>query len=625
MKKASPDANTVETVARPVVQSVVSSSDNKIQAFGLSNVGLIRQGNEDTFIVDSQLGLYAVLDGMGGANAGDVASQLASEVIHQFVRDRNRDMAPKSLLKAALQAGSAAVYYEAEGNLSRKGMGTTVVACMMISASRAIIAHVGDSRAYVLREGALKLITRDHTVVDELVLRGSITEEEAERHPYKNVLSRNLGAKPEPIVDVQEFSVQPGDRILLCSDGLYGYAAADALQYIVGSGDRVDDVCADLIDAALRGGGGDNVTAVLIETTAVTPTATAIVRGSGAIAWWQKRHQYFEAVLARGFTDSALCHGMTEKDAMALYAGNLCQAIFHDLEKSSAFNVWTFAQNMAHAWLTTTTDRRHGGDWPTLRAGLDILIDAAKQMVDEIAAADAQLGFLVSIAIGRALTVAELAIGSILTERVREVEEQLVTIFAAAPTAPGADATGRFHEQATIPFLRNSMPMVNADVTSVLLGAVRSALHAAAARSTNKEQLQKTYLALEALATSAATGADVLAAAQELFGVHTFDDASISPVFEALDRARMFATTEVHALELQAADKLRVMRLISVAHQRLVTAAAGVVVDSAAPANERLQDTKQANAMLREQLQRAESKRALLERQFATATATTHG
>src|SRR5207237_2854229 len=142
------------------------------------------------------------------------------------------------------------------------------------------------------RGGRLQVLTRDHTIVEELVDRGMLSVEEAERHPYKNVLSRNLGAKPETRVDVTEVELTGGDRLLLCSDGLYGYASAEAIQYLLGSGDATQHVARDLIDLALRGGGGDNVSVIVIEAPSPPPSSTQVVRTRGAMAWWQRRERY---------------------------------------------------------------------------------------------------------------------------------------------------------------------------------------------------------------------------------------------------------------------------------------------------------------------------------------------
>jgi len=275
-------------------------SQQGIRVAGDTNVGKVRTTNEDSMIVDPVRGLYVVLDGMGGANAGDVASQTARDAIREFVMQRRLNMDPKSLLEAAIVHGSTVVFNAAQETRERHGMGTTVVGCIVIDPTRAVIAHVGDSRAYLLRNGRIQTLTRDHTIVEELVDRGLLSPEEAERHPYKNVLSRNLGAKPDAKVDLSEVELVPGDRLMLCSDGLYGYASNEAIQYLLGSGDDPEHVARDLVDLALRGGGGDNVTVIVIEAPQPPPSSTQLVRTNGAMAWWQRRDRFMQIAKDRG-------------------------------------------------------------------------------------------------------------------------------------------------------------------------------------------------------------------------------------------------------------------------------------------------------------------------------------
>jgi serine/threonine protein phosphatase PrpC len=163
----------------------VTEAGPAMRSAGDSHIGKVRTTNEDALIVEPRLGLYAVLDGMGGASAGDIASQLARDVIREFVHQRRAALPPRELLEAAIVAGSAAVFGESQRHRDRHGMGTTVVACLVADARRVVIGHVGDSRAYLWRDGRLQTLTRDHTIVEELVDRGLLSAEEAERHPYK--------------------------------------------------------------------------------------------------------------------------------------------------------------------------------------------------------------------------------------------------------------------------------------------------------------------------------------------------------------------------------------------------------------------------------------------------------
>jgi len=245
-------------------QGQISPRESLLCGAGDSHVGKVRTSNEDVLLLEPALGLYAVLDGMGGASAGDVAARLACEVIRDVVKQNRTRLAPRELLGAAITAASSAVLSDAQRHHDRHGMGTTVVACL-VAARGVVVAHVGDSRAYLWRDSQLQSLTRDHTVVQDLVDRGVMSVAAAARHPYRSVLSRNLGAKSEPRVDSLDLELRSGDRLLLCSDGLYSYATVDAIQYLLGSGRSPKDTAHDLIELALNGGGGDNVSVVVIE------------------------------------------------------------------------------------------------------------------------------------------------------------------------------------------------------------------------------------------------------------------------------------------------------------------------------------------------------------------------
>jgi hypothetical protein len=345
----------------------------------------------------------------------------------------------------------------------------------------------------------LQTLTRDHTIVEELVDRGLLSAEEAERHPYKNVLSRNLGSRPETKVDLVEIVLKPGDRLLLCSDGLYGYASAEAIQYILGSGDDPEHVARDLVDLALRGGGGDNVTAIVIEAgIAVVPRATMVLRTTGAGAWWARRDRFLAACHAAGIHRSPLCAVLAPDEAIAIVAGNFADAVYHDLEKVTGVNVWTFAENLAQGWLG------QGGAWPPLRDLLDGLSRAADQVLAELRREDAGLAGLVEAAVARAMVTAETAVGGVLADRLRGLETELVKVESErteriedtqrrqaaqaaqrqdGPPAPGAHElprlrdSGRFIEAPTVPHVR-AQAVADApapDVAAVLDGARRRA------------------------------------------------------------------------------------------------------------------------------------------------------
>lgn len=603
-----------------------------LRAAGDTHVGKVRRNNEDALLVEPRLGLYAVLDGMGGAKAGEVASRTAREAIRDFVAARRGALLPRQLLEQAIAAGGAAVHRAAKANREQHGMGTTAVACLISEHGRAVIAHCGDSRAYLLRGGRLQALTRDHTIVEELVARGLLAAEEAGRHPHKNVLSRNLGARAETRVDVLELEIQAGDRLLLCSDGLYGFAPTEAIQYLLGSGDAPDHVCRDLIELALRGGGGDNVTAVVIEAPGAAASSTQVVRTNGAAAWWQKRQRFLIFAKERGLARSPLVRGLDPKEALELVGMSLCEAVFHDLERSTGVNVWTFTQHLAGGWF------ERGGDWASIRDLIDILGASARGVVDEIRAGEPQLGFLLDVAVSRALVVAELALGGLLAERLRQVDTDLIELVSmrdtlesipeamelaerSGPTGGRDPETGeRFVERPTIPFLRPDRPVTNAGVSAEVLDGVHKALTIARARTAPRAELLRHVLtALDAIATegSDSFGTAVLSA-RELYGVRAVDNAGVMPLYDALDQARIVTTSSVHQIHVPEATRARVLRAISTAHQRLAGAVTGLVLEAVAPFSDRLREAQAATGKLRDQLARAERRRAELERRFAT-------
>jgi serine/threonine protein phosphatase PrpC len=590
-----------------------------IRAAGETHVGRVRSGNEDSMILDPQGGLYVVLDGMGGANAGEVASQTARDAIASYVALHRATVEPKALLEAALQAGSAAVYTAAQANRERHGMGTTVVACLLVDHGRAVIAHVGDSRAYLLRDGRLQVLTRDHTIVEELVTRGLLSPDEAERHPYKNVLSRNLGARPETRVDVLDLELQPGDRLLLCSDGLYGYASAEGIQYLLGSGDAPEDVARDLIELALRGGGGDNVTTIVLEIPAAPQTSAQLVKTNGALAWWKRRQRFLQLARERGLPRNPIVRALDPEEALELVALNLCEAVFHDLEKSTGVNVWTFAQNLGGGWF------ERGGDWAPLRELIDLLGECARTVVDEIRAGEPQLGYLLDVAVSRALVVAELALGGLLADRLRQVEAELIELQAASAYAAEANEdlenTGeRFVDRPTIPFLRPERPVTSPGVSEEVLSAISSTLTVARVRTAPRDELVRQILtAIETIVGEAQDSfASAVVAAREIYGVRTLDEQGILPLFDALEQARIITATSIYQIQATDSIKTRVLRAISAAHQRLVGAMTGLVLEAVAPVSDKLREAQAVTSELRDEVARAERRRADLERRYAT-------
>ena len=219
----------------------------------LSDIGLHRKVNEDAFVVAPPL--FAVCDGMGGAQAGEVASGIAADTMKAGVGEG------LPLLEAA-EAANAAVYARAGENVAQTGMGTTLTA-VVIEGDTGHFAHVGDSRAYLLRDGALQQLSEDHSLVGEMVSDGRLTEEEAVVHPHRSILSRALGTESLAHIDEFEVDLRSGDVLLLCSDGLSGPVPATAIQKALARDDPAD-AAARLIAEARKCGGPDNITAVVL-------------------------------------------------------------------------------------------------------------------------------------------------------------------------------------------------------------------------------------------------------------------------------------------------------------------------------------------------------------------------
>ena len=225
---------------------------------GDSHVGLVRTDNEDAFLVAPPL--FAVADGLGGHEAGEIASSIAIDT----VLDDAPRMADAKALGRAVRHANAAVIEAAESGRGRSGMGTTLTAAM-VDGTRIAVAHVGDSRAYLLHLGTLEQLTQDHSMVADLVRQGQITAEEGRHHPNRSVITRALGSDPNMLVDTFEAEAAAGDRLLLATDGLTGFVPDDEIAQVLGSARTAQDAVDMLIDRALAAGGPDNVTTVVVD------------------------------------------------------------------------------------------------------------------------------------------------------------------------------------------------------------------------------------------------------------------------------------------------------------------------------------------------------------------------
>jgi PPM family protein phosphatase len=238
-----------------------------------TDVGLVREGNEDSYLIDDPL--FVVADGMGGHLAGDVASSTAIEVISDEARSASPED-PESLA-TLVQHANAAIYGKSQGDSALHGMGTTCT-LVVVGDHIAQFAHVGDSRAYLLRGGELSQLTEDHTLVNRMVREGRLSAEEADHHPQRNIVTRALGVDAHVTVDTAGVQVHEGDRLLLCSDGLTSMVDGSTIRETLAGEDDPQQAADRLVDLAIQAGGEDNVT-VLILDLSNSPKASPVAAG----------------------------------------------------------------------------------------------------------------------------------------------------------------------------------------------------------------------------------------------------------------------------------------------------------------------------------------------------------
>ena len=261
----------------------------KIEIAEFTDTGRVRDHNEDAIGSNPDIGLMVLADGMGGYNAGEVASGIAVEIVTQLagegaLREELNDVDPHSglmrlsiILRDAVYRSNKIIYQTAQSQTDCEGMGTTIVACMFYD-DKISVAHVGDSRAYRLRGGTLEQITLDHSLLQELVDRGFYSQEEAQRSTNRNYVTRALGVEPTVEVEVREYDVLPDDIYLLCSDGLPDMVEDDDIHLTISTFNAsLDVVGQQLIDLANDHGGRDNVSVMLAQVKEAFPAKRALI------------------------------------------------------------------------------------------------------------------------------------------------------------------------------------------------------------------------------------------------------------------------------------------------------------------------------------------------------------
>ena len=229
-----------------------------VDSAGLTQTGNVRRSNEDSFLLRSPL--FMVADGMGGALAGELASRMCAEAFAELDLIEHQG---EEALRTTIGVANRRIYERSRTDAEASGMGTTVTAALVGDDGTVAFAHVGDSRAYLLRDGALQRLSEDHSLVHELVRKGQLSEVEAEQHPQRSVITRALGTDDDVQIDTFTLEAKPDDVLLLCTDGLNTMISEQDIAGVLASPTTAADIARQLVRAALRAGGEDNVTAVV--------------------------------------------------------------------------------------------------------------------------------------------------------------------------------------------------------------------------------------------------------------------------------------------------------------------------------------------------------------------------
>jgi protein phosphatase len=240
----------------------------KITVDGITDIGKVKQANQDKICLFPQWNIFVIADGMGGHAGGGVASGIAADTIDRYFTDnRDSNLLPSERLLSAIRESNLEIAGKGASDKRYLGMGTTIVA-MLIDWMTAHVAHVGDSRAYIIRDAGIRQITSDHSLVNQYVGNGLITKVQAKRHPLKNVLTRALGMSGNIDVDLTSFKIEPNDIFILCSDGLTNMVwDEDILKTILSCMDDIPLACRTLVNLANNNGGEDNISVVIVKCT----------------------------------------------------------------------------------------------------------------------------------------------------------------------------------------------------------------------------------------------------------------------------------------------------------------------------------------------------------------------
>ncbi len=244
---------------------MISQGKQTLRLGCVTDVGKVRDINQDCFAIDLERGLVMVADGMGGHLAGEKAAQSAVEVVSALLSEQDpRQGDVQANIQRAVQEANRQIVQASMSDASMRGMGTTATVAI-VDGEHVFLGHVGDSRAYLVRDGIIEQITEDHSVVAQLLKAGAITAQEAAHHPYRNVITRCLGMQLDVEADTGAVPWKAGDRLVLCTDGLSGLVSDEEIARMACEDEEPQDACQKMLDLAMSRGGYDNITVVMAE------------------------------------------------------------------------------------------------------------------------------------------------------------------------------------------------------------------------------------------------------------------------------------------------------------------------------------------------------------------------
>jgi hypothetical protein len=389
---------------------------------------------------------------------------------------------------------------------------------------------------------------------------------------------------------------------MMCSDGLNGYAAQAAIEHVLGGAVDARAATQDLVDLAKRGGGGDNVSIVVIEYGEQHPGPRAnILHKTGARAWWERRDLFLDVCEGMGLASSALTAGLAPHEAIELLGGSFFESVYHDLENTTGINVWTYADSLVKGWFA------RGGQYREVQELLDTLRAAAIAVVKEVSTTDQDFGVCLEISLLRSFVVAEMVVGGEIGAKIGSGVE---AILATETSDELPEAT--FASIATLPFQGAQAPRpAGPDVSQCLLEGLSAAKTAIADQQ--PPLVEHILQAAHDAALEYSGEGDMASVARELYGNRLLGELELNSIIESAEACRVAHLDAIEKQEIAADVRVAAYRAVARAHQSLAHAIALVAIDAGKPTTDRLREMQESTAQMRERLARNDRHLANLE------------